>query len=192
MEQLLQADKKYLNLIRVVSILIPVVVAVLLFIPQNLKLGDWVYNLPHLNALINSMTAILLVAALIAIKQKNIALHKKLNLTALLLGTVFLISYVLYHSSTTSTIYGDLDGNGVLSEQEGAMVEYRGLYLFFLLSHIALSIVVVPLVLMAFYFALSAQIAKHKKLVKWTFPVWLYVSITGVIVYWMISPYYTN
>ena len=144
-----------------------------------------------MNAVINSLTAVLLIAALIAIKKKNIRLHRTLMLSALVLGTLFLVSYVIYHASTTSTVFGDVDHDGVLSSAEKAELgSMRGIYLFTLLSHIGLSIVVVPFVLLAFYYALSNQISRHQKIVKYTFPVWLYVSITGVLVYLMISPYY--
>lgn len=193
MEQVLESNKTYLRVIQVVSVVIPIVVAILLFAPFNLALGDqaWVKALPGVNAVINSMTAILLVAALIAIKQKNIKLHRNLMLGALVLGTFFLVAYVIYHASTTSTVYGDLNHDGVLDDLERSEIgSMRGVYLFTLLSHIGLSIVVVPFVLLAFYYALSNQISKHQKIVKYTFPVWLYVSVTGVLVYLMISPFY--
>ncbi|HCX21466.1 MAG: hypothetical protein CMB80_09970 [Flammeovirgaceae bacterium] len=193
MEQVLESNKTYLRVIQVVSLVIPIVVAILLFAPFNLALGDqaWVRALPGVNAIINSLTSILLISALIAIKKKNITLHRNLMLSALVLGTLFLVSYVLYHASTTSTVFGDMDHDGVLSEVESAELgSMRGIYLFTLLSHIGLSIVVVPFVLLAFYYALSNQISKHQKIVKYTFPVWLYVSVTGVLVYLMISPYY--
>lgn len=112
-------------------------------------------------------------------------------LTGLLLGSLFLILYVLYHSNSVSVIYGDVNHDGVLDAQERLNVgAFRSVYIFTLLSHIALSIIVVPFVLMSFYFALTEQFDKHKKIVKYTFPIWLYVSVTGVIVYLMISPYY--
>lgn len=194
MEQVLKSNKTYLRIIQVVSVVIPIVVAILLFAPFNLSLGDqgWVKALPGVNAIINTLTTVLLVFALIAIKSNNIKLHRALMLSALVLGTLFLVSYVIYHASTTSIVFGDVDHNGVLSETErlelGSM---RTIYLITLLSHIGLSIVVVPFVLLAFYYALSNQIEKHKKIVKYTYPVWLYVSVTGVLVYLMISPYYS-
>ncbi|MEL7006832.1 MAG: DUF420 domain-containing protein, partial [Bacteroidota bacterium] len=104
---------------------------------------------------------------------------------------LFLVSYIIYHSSSQSVKFGDINGDGSLSVKELEMIgSSRGAYLFILFSHILLSIGVVPLVLFAFYYALTGKIEKHKKLVRWTFPVWLYVSITGVIVYLMINPYY--
>ena len=182
-----------LKWIIVVSVAIPLVVAILLFVPYNLSLSgySWVRSLPAVNAILNSTTAVLLVLAVMAVKAKKVKLHQRLMLTSLILGALFLISYVIYHASTTSTKYGDSNHDGVVSATELTEVPIdRGVYLFTLLSHIGLSIVVVPFVLLAFYFALSGQIDKHKKIVKFTFPIWLYVSITGVLVYLMISPYY--
>lgn len=193
MGQVLEINKSYLRWIVVISIAIPLVVAVLLFVPFNLAIDSesWVKELPAFNAVINSITSVLLIAALVAIKAKRIRLHRNLMLTALLMGTIFLVSYVVYHASTISTVYGDLNHDGILSDAEreklGGM---RTVYLITLLSHIGLSILVVPFVLLAFYFALTGQIRRHQKMVKYTFPVWLYVSLTGVIVYFMISPYY--
>ncbi|MGW8123504.1 DUF420 domain-containing protein [Roseivirga echinicomitans] len=170
--------KKSLLWIKVLSVAIPLIVAVLLGIQQKLDLGDWVYNLPHVIGVINTLTSLCLIFAFIAIKlKKNVALHRKLNTAALLLGALFLVCYVTYHAAAPSTAYG---GEGV----------FKSVYYVFLISHIVLSIGVVPLVLMAFFYAWSGMFGKHKKIVKYTFPIWLYVSVTGVIVYLMISPYY--
>jgi putative membrane protein len=191
MEQTIRDDKKYLNAIKVLSVIIPLLVAILIFYPLELGMGSWVYNLPLFNAIINSTTSLLLIAAVVAIKQKKIIIHRNLMLASLVLGAIFLLSYVLYHSSVPSTVFGDLNNNGNLEIDEAqALGNSRSVYLFFLLTHIALSVVVVPFVLAAFYFALTNQLKKHTKIVKFTFPIWLYVSITGVIVYYLISPYY--
>jgi putative membrane protein len=171
---------------------IPVVVAILLFIPQTGKLGDFdVSVLPTLNAILNSATSVCLILAFLFIKQKNIKMHRNLMMTAFALSSVFLVSYVIYHFQAPSTRFGDINADGILDASELASVgSMRYVYLFILLTHIALAIIVVPLVLLAFYFALSKQIDRHKRMVKWTFPVWTYVAITGVVVYLMISPYY--
>lgn len=193
MDPLIKSNNSLLRWIAGVSIAIPLVVAVLLFAPLNLSLGEqgWVKVLPAFHAIINSCTALLLISAVVAIKAGRIVLHRNLMLGALALGTIFLLSYVTYHASASSVIFGDMDHDGVLSAQEQAEVgAYRTVYLITLLSHIGFSIVVVPFVLMAFYFGLSGQYEKHRKIVKFTFPIWLYVSITGVLVYLMISPYY--
>lgn len=184
--------KSSVRIIAIVSVVIPLAVAVLIFLPQKENfLGDWVKNLPAFNALINSATSLLLIFALVAVKKGNIELHKKLMMSAFFLGAMFLVSYILYHLTVPSTKFGDLNGDGVLSDTESLSAGgIRYFYYFILLSHILLSIIVVPFVLMAFYFALTDKIENHKKLVKFTFPIWLYVSVTGVLTYILISPYY--
>jgi putative membrane protein len=171
-------DKKYDKIINIVAILIPVVVAILLNprIPK-IALGDWTIMLPHLNGIINSATSVFLLLGLYFIKQKNIQMHRRMMGLAFVLGSAFLVSYVLYHLSNESTAFG---GQGII----------RPIYYFLLISHIVLSIGVVWFVLRAIYFALSGQIERHKKVVKWAYPIWLYVSVTGVVVYLMIAPYY--
>lgn len=192
MEKIIQANKGYWRAILALSIAIPCVVAMLLFTSFDLGLeGEWVKFLPTLNALLNSTTSVLLLVSLWAIFQKRIALHRGLMLTCLLLGALFLVSYVIYHASSTSTIFGDANHDGLLDEAERQVVGgFRMAYLLILLSHIGLSIVVVPLVLISFYFSLSGQLDRHRKIVRFSFPIWFYVSVTGVIVYLMISPYY--
>ncbi|RAK02182.1 putative membrane protein [Larkinella arboricola] len=175
----IEQNKKYNRLINVLAVVIPVVVAVLLGIRQKVDLGAWTTYLPHINAVINSLTTGLLLAGLYFIKQKNISAHRNAMLLAFTLGSLFLVSYVLYHLSNDSTPFG---GQGIV----------RPVYYFLLISHIILSVVVVWFVLRAVYFALSGQIAKHKAVVRWAYPIWLYVSITGVIVYFMIAPYYRH
>ncbi|MFT6214420.1 MAG: putative membrane protein [Roseivirga sp.] len=171
-------QKKSLLWIRVLSIAVPLLVAVLISLPQKLDLGDWVYTLPHVIGGINTLTSLCLIIAIVAIKSKNIKVHKAFNTTALVLGALFLLCYVTYHASAPSTAFGG----------EGSI---KYVYYFLLISHILLSIGVVPLVLLAFFYAWSGRFEKHKKMVRFTFPIWLYVSVTGVIVYLMISPYYT-
>lgn len=193
MDQVIRQNKVYLIWITAISIAIPVAVAALLFTPYNLNLAEqnWVKQLPIFNAIINTTTSVALISAVMAIKAGKITLHRNLMTSALMLGTIFLVSYVIYHASADSVKFGDLDHDGVLSTTELDLVgSLRGVYLLVLLSHIGLSIVVVPFVLLAFYKALTGQIEKHKKIVKFTFPIWLYVSISGVIVYLLINPYY--
>ena len=170
-------DKIYKNLIISISIIVPIVVALLLFMPSKIVLfGDWTSKLPHFNAIINTSTSIFLLFSFYFIKiKKDVKLHQSLNTISFIFGSIFLVSYIIYHSSVESTSY---QGN------------FGYIYYPTLISHILLSIVVVPFVLFAFYFALTNQINKHKKVVKYTFPIWLYVSVSGVIVYLMISPYY--
>lgn len=194
MEKELADNKIYLRAIYLVSILIPVVVAILMFFPVKMNFaGDWVRVLPGVHALINSLTVLTLLSALIAVKKGNITIHRSFMMASLILGILFLVSYVVYHSNVESVKFGDMNGDGLVDEGELAEAgASRLIYLGILASHIILSIVVVPFVLIAFYYALSNQVDKHKRIVRYTFPVWLYVSLTGVIVYFMISPYYPS
>ncbi|HEY8404498.1 MAG TPA: DUF420 domain-containing protein [Flavobacteriales bacterium] len=175
------AEKKARLFIIIASLAIPIVVSILYFMPKleaaNSGLRSFLNQLPMLNATINGTTAVVLVAAFIAIKKKNIKLHKNLMTLALVLSVIFLIFYVSYHSTTDSTRYPH-------------DAPYRGLYIFVLLTHILLSAMVVPFVLVSYTRALAERFDKHKRLAKITLPIWLYVAITGVIVYLMISPYY--
>ncbi|MBI2280159.1 MAG: DUF420 domain-containing protein [Bacteroidetes bacterium] len=171
----MKSNNPYKSLIIFLSVVIPIAVAVLYFLP---KTETTVFSfLPLLNACINGTTFFVLIAAFLAIKNKNIILHKSLMWTALSLSTLFLLSYVLYHATTPSTSYG---GEGLI----------KNIYFFILLTHILLSAVVVPLVLIALSRALAEKFDKHKKIAKFTLPIWLYVTLTGVLVYIMISPYY--
>lgn len=164
--------------INIISIVIPLAVAILLGIPQKVDLGGWTKMLPHLNAGINSLTSILLIVAIIAIKSKNIALHQTCMRFAFILGACFLVFYVLYHLTNPSTKF----------QGEGGL---RYFYFIILISHILLSLIVLPFVLRAMFFAWTKQFAEHRNVAKIAFPIWLYVSVTGVIAYLMISPYYT-
>jgi putative membrane protein len=171
--------QKYIRLIWAVSIAIPVVVALLMVMPKmGFTTGFDFRILPHINAVLNTATSVSLLLGLYFIKTGREHLHRASMLTAFTLSAIFLVSYVLYHSSAPSTPFG---GEGWV----------RSFYFFILITHILLAIAVVPLVLLALFFALTRQIAKHKKLVKVAYPVWLYVAVTGVTVYWMIKPYYT-
>jgi len=194
MEKVQSDNRVYLRAIYVVSIVIPLAVAALMLLPTKFALaGDWIRVLPKVHAGINSLTVVSLVSAFLAIKKGNVKLHRSLMFVSLFLGLLFLLSYIMYHSSVDSVKFGDIDHDGMLSDAELAAVgASRSLYLGILASHILLSILVVPFVLFAFYYALTSQISRHKRMVKFTFPVWLYVSVTGVIVYFMISPYYIS
>lgn len=164
--------KKTRNLITLVSIVIPLAVAILFKVRiPNVDLSF----LPPFYATINGITAVTLVAALIMIKKKNMNMHRKLIRISLMLSLIFLVCYVAYHMTSDPTIYG------------GSM---EGLYYFILISHIGLSLVVVPLVLFTYLFAWQGNFEKHKKWTKISWPIWFYVAVTGVIVYLMISPYY--
>ncbi|MCA0152717.1 DUF420 domain-containing protein [Winogradskyella vincentii] len=175
-----EKEKKYNKWIVVLSIVIPVAVAALFGI--NLReLGfdvEPLTFLPPIYATINGLTAVLLIIAFIAIKNKNLVLHENLMTTAIWCSVAFLVMYVAYHMTSDSTKFG---GEGFI----------RYIYFFVLISHILLSIVVIPFVLITYVRAITNNIERHKKIAKITFPLWLYVAVTGVIVYIMISPYYS-
>ncbi|WP_111307671.1 DUF420 domain-containing protein [Confluentibacter sediminis] len=168
-------EKKYNKLIVVLSVVIPIVVAILfgVKIPNVEPLSF----LPPIYATINGLTAIILIVAFIAIKNKNIVLHENLMTTAIWCSVVFLVMYVAYHMTSDSTKFGG----------EGAI---KYIYYFILITHILLSIIIIPFVLITYVRAITNNIERHKKIAKITFPLWLYVAVTGVIVYVMISPYY--
>jgi len=188
-------EQRFRLSIIIVSIVIPIAVAVLF----TVKLKDFGIEveplsfLPPIYASINGLTALLLVMGVMAIKNGNKKVHERFMTMAIACSVVFLVMYVAYHMTADSTVYGDIDGNKILDATEKANAgSIRHLYLFILLSHIALSIVIIPLVLITYVRALAAQFDKHRKLAKITFPLWLYVAVTGVVVYLMISPYYAN
>lgn len=188
-------EHKFRGAIIAVSILIPVAVAILF----SVKLKDFGIQveplsfLPPIYASINGVTALLLIMGVIAIKNGNRKVHKRMMTTAIACSLVFLIMYVAYHMTADSTVFGDVNHDGLLDTSEktnaGSM---RLVYLFILLTHIALSIAIIPLVLFTYVRALAERFDKHKKLAKITFPLWLYVAVTGVVVYLLISPYYAN
>lgn len=167
-------ENKYNKLIVVLSIVIPLAVAALFGIKLDITLPVF---LPPIYAGINALTAVALVAAFFAIKNRNIKLHERLMKLAIGLSVVFLVLYVLYHMTSDSTKFGGEGG-----------IQY--LYYFILITHILLSIAVIPFVLITYVRAITNNIEKHKKIAKITFPLWLYVAVTGVVVYVMISPYY--
>ena len=167
-------EKKYNKLIIALSIIIPVAVAILFGIKIDLELPVF---LPPIYATINAITALILILAVVQIKKGNRQGHEKLIKFAIVLSVLFLVLYVLYHMTSDSTPFGG----------EGAI---KYIYYFILLTHILLSIVVIPFVLITYVRGITNNIEKHKKIAKITFPLWLYVAVTGVIVYVMISPYY--
>lgn len=174
-------ETKYNKLIIALSIIIPLAVAVLFGVNLR-KLGFDVQPLsflPPIYASINGLTAFVLVAAVIAVKNGNRKLHENLMKLAIACSVSFLVMYVAYHMTSDSTKFGG----------EGAI---KYVYFFILITHILLSIVIIPLVLITYVKALAKRFDKHKRIAKITFPIWLYVAITGVIVYLMISPYYGN
>jgi putative membrane protein len=170
-----ESKEPYRSLIIVLSVAIPVIVAVLFRV--EIDGYDFSY-LPPIYASINGLTAVLLMVSYVAIRNGNRTVHERINKLCMAFSATFLVMYVLYHMTSEETSYG---GEGWL----------RPLYYFILISHILLSVAVVPLILFTFSRALAGNFDRHRRLAKFAFPVWLYVAVTGVLVYLMISPYYT-
>ena len=168
------SSKKYNKWVIALSILIPLVVASLFKVKLDIEIPIF---LPPIYALINALTVVFLVIAVWAVKNKKVILHEKLIKTALICSVLFLIMYVLHHMTSESTKYG---GDGSL----------KMIYFFILITHIILSVAVIPFVLITFVRGITNQVEKHKRIAKITFPLWLYVAVSGVVVYLMISPYY--
>ncbi len=172
-------DKSLSLIVYAVSIVICLAVAFLMYFPQVLAVGGGinVSYLPKFHAFLNGSCAVLLVFGYIAVRQKRYKMHKTLMVTAFLLSSIFLVSYVIYHSQAPSTKFG---GEGII----------RLTYFVILVTHIVLAALILPLALFTISRSWRGEFAKHKKIARWTFPIWLYVAVTGVVVYLMISPYY--
>ncbi|MCD6062815.1 MAG: hypothetical protein K0R82_726 [Flavipsychrobacter sp.] len=170
-------DKQARLLIFVVSFVVFAAIAILSRVKLEVDLGFDVHVFALVNAIINSTVSVLLIAAFIAVKNKQYIAHKNLMLTAMLLSIVFLVSYIAHHLLAGDTQYGD----------ESSL---RYVYYFILITHIFLAAIILPFILFTAYRSLTGEFEKHKKLARYTWPLWLYVSITGVLVYLFISPYY--
>jgi putative membrane protein len=168
------------RIILIVSLAIPVVVTALRYIPHpdfSEETKAALYNLPKLNAFLNGSAFLLLIGAIVAIKNKNVALHQRFTTGAVVLSAVFLVSYVIFHYTCAETSYGG----------EGSI---KTLYYIILITHVLLSAVIVPLALLAWTHGFSKRIEQHRRIVKIAYPMWLYVTLTGVLVYLMIEPFY--
>ena len=184
-------DKKAGILIITFSAIVFLAVVLLSRVKIEADLGFDVHLFALFNAIVNSCVAILLVAGLAAVKNRKYELHKKLMLTAMVLSVLFLVSYILHHLFAGDTRFGDIDHNGIVTDGEKANAgSSRIIYYIILGTHIPLAGIILPFILYTAYRALTGDWLKHKKLARITWPVWLYVAITGVLVYWMISPYY--
>jgi putative membrane protein len=188
---LIKNDRRAKIFIWSVSIIVFLAIAILSKVKLNVDLG---FN-PHLfakaNAFINFSVTILLLAGLWAIKRKKYLLHKRIMVAAIILSILFLVSYICHHLFAGETKFGDIDHNGIVSLDEKAMAgSLRIVYYFILGTHIPLAGIILPFILFTAYRSLTGEYERHKKLARITWPVWLYVAITGVAVYLMISPYY--
>lgn len=170
-------DKTVFRIILALSVVVFGAIVILYSLPKQDFIPDWAKQLPLLNATINGTCSLLLISSLWCIKNKKIDWHKRLNLTTFMLSSLFLVSYIIFHSYGVETRFPTDN-------------PLRPFYLVILVTHILLAAVVLPLVLVSFYFGLTGKVDKHRKVSKFTFPIWLYVTVTGVVVYMMISPYY--
>ena len=184
-------DKKAKAIIWIVSLVVFAAVAILAKFKLETDLGFNIHVFAKFNAVINSIVAILLIAGLVAVKQKNYELHKKIMLSAIVLSVLFLLSYICHHLLAGDTKFGDINHDGILSDEEKlSFGSLRIFYYIILITHIPLAAIILPFILFTAYRSLIGEYEKHKKLARITWPVWFYVAVTGVIVYVMISPYY--
>lgn len=170
-------DSKWNKIIAAIAVVLPLVVAVLYYMPKSGEAGEMVRAIPFFNAIVNGCTFLLITAGIVAIKTGKQTWHRYFMMSAMVMSVIFLLGYVAYHAQVESTPFG---GEGMI----------RTVYFIILISHIVLAAVIAPLVLVTVYRAIKGDFEKHKKIAKITYPIWLYVSITGIIVYVMISPYY--
>lgn len=185
-------DKKARLFIYTVSFVVFAAVVFLSKYKLDVDLGFNVHVFAKANAVINSIVAVLLLAGLFTVKQKKYGLHKKIMLTAISLSVLFLLSYIAHHLLAGDTRYGDLNHDGIISIDEKTLAgNLRMVYYFILITHIPLAAIVLPFILFTAYRALTGEYEQHKKLVRITWPLWFYVAVTGVVVYLMISPYYS-
>jgi putative membrane protein len=184
-------DSKARMLIWTVSIVVFAAVVLMSRYKLEVALPFNVHVFATINAVINSLVAVLLIAGLATVKSKNYLFHKRIMLTAILLSVLFLVSYICHHLMAGETKYGDINHDGVLSIDEKMMAGGTRIVYYILLGlHIPLAAIILPFILFSAYRALTGEYDKHKKLVRITWPVWFFVAVSGVIVYWMISPFY--
>lgn len=184
-------DRKARSMILSFSAIVFAAVMALGRVKLDVNLGFDIHLFARANAVINSLVAVFLLIALLAIKMKNYKLHRNIMLSAMLLSVLFLVSYICHHLFAGETRFGDINHDGIVTETEKAAVGSRRiLYYIILGTHIPLAGIILPFILFSAYRALTGEFAKHKKLARITWPVWFYVAVTGVVVYLMISPYY--
>lgn len=185
-------DSKARKLIYAVSIVVFIAVVILSKVKLDLNLPFDVHVFATANAVINSMVALCLLAGLFAIRQRKYTTHKKFMLAAIILSVFFLLSYIAHHLLAGDTKFGDLNHDGLLTDEEKLQAgSIRTVYYFLLLTHIPLAAIILPFILFTAYRALTGEFDKHKRLTRYTWPLWFYVAVSGVIIYYMIAPYYS-
>jgi putative membrane protein len=185
-------DKKAYWLIGAFSVVVLGAVVALGSFKLNINAGFDVHIFAKINAVLNSCVAVLLVTALIAVKNKKYGLHRKLMLGAMFLSVLFLVSYLSHHLLAGEAKFGDIDHDGIVSAAEKLQAgSLRTIYLLLLATHIVLAAIILPFILFTAYRGLTSEWLAHRRLAKYTWPLWLYVAITGPVIYFLISPYYT-
>jgi len=160
-------------------------------IPKPSQTPEWIYILPLFHAILNGTCFLILIASFLSIRKKNVELHRKLNTAAMVLSFIFLISYVIFHILAPETLYGDLNKNHIIEAEElNQLVFPRSIYLFILFTHILLAAITLPFILLAYYFGIQRNVIKHRTITRKVYPLWLYVTLSGVIVYILIRPFY--
>lgn len=175
----------------IVTAVVLLLVGLMRRVSIDLPAGWDTHFLVPFHATLNALTAVVLIIGLVFIKQRKYIAHQNTMTTAMVLSALFLLSYVGYHFTNDPTVYGDLNANGVLEESEKATAGiWRTIYLVILLTHIVLAAVIFPFILFTYIRATTNQFAKHKRMARWVYPLWLYVAVTGPVLYWMLKPYY--
>lgn len=173
----MKEEGKYTKWIILIAVILPVAVAVLYFLPKGDGSSEMIKSIPFFNAIFNGASFLSLIFGLVAIRNGNKVVHRGFMMGAMAVSALFLVGYVIYHSQVPSTPFG---GEGMV----------KWIYFTILITHIILAAGLAPLVLITFTRAIQGDFERHKKIAKWTYPIWLYVSLTGIIVYLMIEPYY--
>ena len=183
--------KAFIYIVLIPGIVLPALVMGIAWVDGKGTLGAWTGYLPHINAYVNTLTACCLLLAYFSIRRKSLLWHRRWMVISIGLGIVFFVHYILYHISNPATIYGDANGNGVLEEMERWEAGYgRSIYIALLISHIVSANFVVFLVLWALFHTYTRRFKRHKRVARYAILLWLYVSISGVCVYFMIRSYY--
>jgi len=185
-------DRKAYWIIGIFSVVVFGVIVSLGRFKLHINVNFDIHIFARINAIINSAVAVLLVAALIAVRRKNYALHRNIMYGAMVLSILFLVSYIAHHLLAGEAKFGDINHDGIVSlDEKSAVGSLRSIYLLLLATHIILAAIILPFILFTAYRALTSDWPGHKKLAKYTWPLWLYVAVTGPIVYLMIRPYYS-
>lgn len=188
---LVKNDTKARNVIISFSLIIFIAIVILSRVKLNVDLGFDVHIFARINGVINSIVSVLLIAGLVSIKKRKYELHKRIMLSAMFLSSLFLISYICHHLFAGDTKFGDVDHNGIVTDLEKVSAgSLRIIYYFILGTHILLAGIILPFILYTAYRALIGEWPQHKRLARITWPIWLYVAVTGVVVYILIHPYY--